>query len=222
MIHSFDIDDAKKYGMTEAVILYNLRFWIEKNKANDKHFYEGRYWTYNSVKAFEELFPYLTYRNIRSAIENLQKNNVIITGNFNVSSYDRTRWFALFDVSELTNGIAKPDKTVNTDSNTNKKQLTINEFIKLCKEKNEKPIKDFKGLWEYVKDSQLPEEYILICWHYFIDNYKDTDKKYKDWRLAFLKCVKGNWFKLWAINKEGQYFLTSTGQQTENYLNNRG
>ena len=69
MIHSFDIDDAVKYGMTEAVILHNLRFWIEKNKANGKHFHDGRYWTYNSVKAFEELFPYLTYRNIRSAIE---------------------------------------------------------------------------------------------------------------------------------------------------------
>lgn len=115
MIHSFDIEDAKKYGVTEAIILYNLRFWIEKNKANEKHFYDGRYWTYNSVKAFEELFPYLTYRNIRSAIDKLIEFKVIITGNYNQSSYDRTRWFALFDLPELTNGFAETDKTVNTD-----------------------------------------------------------------------------------------------------------
>lgn len=112
MIHSFDIDDAVKYGMTEAVILYNLRFWIEKNKANNKHYHDGRYWTYNSVKAFEELFPYLTYRNIRSAIEKLEKLNVIVTGNYNQSNYDRTRWFALFDLSELTNGFVTEGKTV--------------------------------------------------------------------------------------------------------------
>ena len=59
MIHSFDIEVAKKYGITEAILLNNINFWIEKNKANEINFYDGYYWTFNSKKAFSELFPYL-------------------------------------------------------------------------------------------------------------------------------------------------------------------
>ena len=53
MIHFFDIDIAKRYGVMSAVLLQNLQHWIEKNKANGKNFFDGHYWTYNSKKAFE-------------------------------------------------------------------------------------------------------------------------------------------------------------------------
>ena len=45
--HSFNIEVAKKLGMVEAVLLQNIQFWIEKNKASNKHFYKGKYWAYN-------------------------------------------------------------------------------------------------------------------------------------------------------------------------------
>lgn len=51
--HSFNPLLAKEVGIECAILLYNIEFWIEKNKANNKHFYEGRYWTYNSTKAFD-------------------------------------------------------------------------------------------------------------------------------------------------------------------------
>jgi len=56
--YSFKIEHAIKYGLDEAVILKNLAFWIEKNEANNKNFYEGKYWTYNSLEAFKKLFPF--------------------------------------------------------------------------------------------------------------------------------------------------------------------
>lgn len=46
MKHIFDVEIAKKYGINVAVILENMSYWIKKNEANDKHFYEGKYWTY--------------------------------------------------------------------------------------------------------------------------------------------------------------------------------
>ena len=55
MKHSFDVELAKEYGILEAILIQNIYFWIEKNKANKKHFYDGRYWTYNSKKAFSEM-----------------------------------------------------------------------------------------------------------------------------------------------------------------------
>ena len=95
MEHSFDIEIAKELGIEEAILLKNIYFWIQKNEANNKHFADGYYWTYNSVKAFNELFPYLTEKRIRSALQNLEEKGYIITGNYNKSAYDRTKWYAI-------------------------------------------------------------------------------------------------------------------------------
>lgn len=95
MTHSFDIDVAMEYGVNCAIILQNLYYWVEKNRANEKHFYDGMYWTYNSVKAFEELFPYLSSKQIRSALNKLIDDGIIVDGNYNDSAYDRTKWYAV-------------------------------------------------------------------------------------------------------------------------------
>ncbi|WP_175691832.1 hypothetical protein [Burkholderia anthina] len=58
--HSFAIADAEQHGLPAAVLLYNLRFWIGHNRANERHQRDGRTWTFNSAKAFAELFPYLS------------------------------------------------------------------------------------------------------------------------------------------------------------------
>jgi uncharacterized phage protein (TIGR02220 family) len=97
MYHSFNTELAEKYGILEAVLINNIMFWVEKNKANGEHFYDGRYWTYNSVKAFEDLFPYASGRQIRYALDHLRNEGILITGNYNKSSYDRTLWYAFSD-----------------------------------------------------------------------------------------------------------------------------
>ena len=38
--HHFDIRDANEYGINAAILLHNIRFWIAKNKANEKHLYD--------------------------------------------------------------------------------------------------------------------------------------------------------------------------------------
>ena len=95
MMHCFDIDIAQQYGVNCAVLLENLRYWIEKNRANNKNFHDGYYWTYNSVKAFAELFPYISPRQISTALNKLEESGLIITGNYNDVTYDRTMWYAI-------------------------------------------------------------------------------------------------------------------------------
>lgn len=95
MQHYFDINIAMKYGIQPAIILNNLYFWIEKNRANEKHFHDGYYWTYNNMKAFSVLFPYMTERQIDYAIKKLVDEGLVIKGNYNKSSYDRTCWYAI-------------------------------------------------------------------------------------------------------------------------------
>ncbi len=98
MQHSFGVELAKEYGILEAILIQNIYFWIDKNKANKKHFYDGRYWTYNSRKAFSEMFPYASEKQIRRALEKLEKLNILITGNYNKQWSDRTLWYSFSDV----------------------------------------------------------------------------------------------------------------------------
>ena len=95
MEHHFNVEIANKYGMLEAVILNNLYFWVKKNEANNVNLHDGHYWTYNSTKAFHELFPYASEHRIRNALKHLEEQGLIITGNYNKSSYDRTTWYAI-------------------------------------------------------------------------------------------------------------------------------
>ena len=95
MLHFFDPEIAVKYGVNEAIFIQNLRYWIQFNQANEKHFYDGRYWTFNSQKAFSELFPYWTPRQVRHIVDKLKQNGAIEVGFWNEDKTDRTQWYTL-------------------------------------------------------------------------------------------------------------------------------
>lgn len=93
--HSFYVHDAEKHGVEKAVILYNLRFWLEKNQASNKNLHDGYYWTYNSAKAFAVLFPYYTARKIERLLRQMENDGLILSGNYNKAGYDRTKWYSM-------------------------------------------------------------------------------------------------------------------------------
>lgn len=115
MEHQFCIELASAYGIEEAIIIHNLCFWIKKNVANESNFHDGRYWTYNSSKAFSVLFPYMTESKIYRVLKSLEEKGLIVKGNYNDTKYDRTTWYSLSDkcINELsalkynTDGFAK-------------------------------------------------------------------------------------------------------------------
>lgn len=98
--HFFDVDIAVDFGVNAAIILQNIKYWVDHNRANGTNFFDGRYWTFNSVKAFEELFPYMSANTIRNTLNKLQDSGLIVVGNYNKSAYDRTKWYALTEESE--------------------------------------------------------------------------------------------------------------------------
>ena len=164
MDHSFNIKAAKLYGVEEAVLLHNIYFWIKKNKANNRHFYDGYFWTYNSVEAFSELFPYWTKRQVERILNNLIKKGAIIKANYNEKAYDRTSWYAItqtvesiyangeMDFTKQGNGFhqtVEPIPDNNTDNNTINNN-TIN-FDKLLSFLNSKTGRNFKIINEATK-----------------------------------------------------------------------
>ena len=128
MQHHFDIDIAAEYGINAAIILENLHFWIVKNEANEANFHDGKCWTYNSVKAFETLFPYMSSSTISRALKKLEDEGLIITGNYNKSAYDRTKWYALTEKGKAlfksTNSISQNDKMDSSKSENGIDDLT--------------------------------------------------------------------------------------------------
>ena len=92
MDYQFNYDFAIKYGVNEAIFCNNLYFWIRKNRANKKHFYNGHYWSYNTMEALLELFEFWTKDQLRTVIKNCEKKGLIVKGNYNKTPYDRTTW----------------------------------------------------------------------------------------------------------------------------------
>ena len=124
MVHTFEVEIAVKYGINAAIILQNIAFWVKKNEANDSNYFDGRYWTYNSIKAFHELFPYLSERQIKTAIDKLTSEELIITGNYNANRRDQTLWYALTDKGESE--ISPKNRQYAEMSNANSENVNCN------------------------------------------------------------------------------------------------
>lgn len=86
---------AMEVGTNAAILLQNIHYWVEKNKANNINLHDGKYWTYNSIKAFSALFPFLTPKIVRTALKKLKTDGWILTGNYNKQGTDKTCWYTL-------------------------------------------------------------------------------------------------------------------------------
>lgn len=85
----------KEFGTNGAIVLAQLDYWIEHNRANGTGFHEGRYWTYNSIKAWKEQFLGWSENTIKRTLAGLEKDGLVLSDNFNKSAYDRTKWYTI-------------------------------------------------------------------------------------------------------------------------------
>ena len=168
--HYFDTKIAELYGVNCAILLQNIWHWVRKNEANGRHFHDGCYWTYNSTKAFSALFPYLTQRQIETALKRLRDEGIILTGNYNEMKYDRTLWYAVtekgkcilhsceMDITPEGNAFApdvKPIPDINANTKPNKKPNrkktfsppTLEEIEAYCLKRNNQV--DAKRFFDY-------------------------------------------------------------------------
>lgn len=139
MLHSFNPEVAADVGIEAAILYQNIQYWCEKNRLNEQNFFDGQYWTYNTIKAFCDMFPYMTKGVIYRNLEKLEKAGYIATGNYNKSAYDRTKWYAdirfadnekpSFQIWKMDSSLVenefpddeKPIPNINTNINTNSK-----------------------------------------------------------------------------------------------------
>lgn len=97
MHYFFDSEVAKEIGLNGAIILENIAYWVKKNEANEANFYDGHYWTYNSLKAFRNLYPFWTEKVIKYTLAKLKQDGYIMVGQYSNDKMNHTNWYTLTD-----------------------------------------------------------------------------------------------------------------------------
>jgi hypothetical protein len=105
-VFSFDCQDAAKYGVNEAIILFHLRYWVVKNATTGEHFHNGKFWLYDSATSLNKLFPFFSVDQCKRLVSSLEKQGAIISGRFNKKAWDRTKWFTLADPPPIVQNCA--------------------------------------------------------------------------------------------------------------------
>lgn len=70
-------------------------------------------------------------------------------------------------------------------------------------------------IFTWAKKTGVPEDFMALSWEAFVGRYMSKPKKYKDWRAVWRTAVQDNWLKLWYIDRDGNYALTTVGVQAK-------
>ena len=127
-LHSFNTEVAQKVGVNAAVVYENIRFWVEKNRANNKHNHDGYYWTYNSMRAFGLMFPYLSAAQVKLALNKLKDQKFIGVSNYSKAKFDKTSWYCDFDpldLAKIANGEDKNNQPITDIPKAKKKRMAL-------------------------------------------------------------------------------------------------
>lgn len=197
----FTKEDALKYGLEEATLLYNLKFWLIKNKANGKNFINGRYWTYNSCSAFAKIFPFWSEQKIGRLLRDMENKEIIISANFNKNKMDKSKWYSVVDesfmkdieesssssdcseinndCSDLNNGMFKNELSIYT---YNKPYIKTSYKKEIIKEKFVKPT--IEEIRDYSNEINAGIDAKQFYYFYESKGWMIGKNKMKSWKAA--------------------------------------
>ncbi|HHU6748271.1 TPA: DnaD domain protein [Staphylococcus aureus] len=203
---------AELIGLNEAIVLQQIHYWLN----NSKHEYENKKWIYNSYKNWEAQFPFWSNVTIRRTISSLEKQNLLLTGNFNKVGFDKTKWYTIDYLvlegvskrvaqneqtmcSKRANGTAQNEQTNTIDyTETNKHRETDDvsksfKYISTNLEIIQNPLKAEQLEHEIKSFKQDQFEIVKVATDYCKENNKG---------LNYLLTVLKNWNKEGVSDKE--------------------
>ena len=90
------------------------------------------------------------------------------------------------------------------------RKITLAQFMKNCDEKGEMYISNGDPIFIWADEAKVPQHFMDISWAAFIK--KTASKKQLDWRQTYRNYVQLDYLKVWSINKDGEYYLTTFGK----------
>lgn len=71
------------------------------------------------------------------------------------------------------------------------------------------------AVFETAAKAGIPKDFVAVAWGWMVATYgvggDRQDKRYADWRKVFRNAVEGNWADAWAVNRQGEFYLTTKG-----------
>ena len=206
-MHHFDVEDAMKYGVEKAVVLSNIRFWLNNNKNKDLSTVkrDGYYWMYNTAKDMSNVLPYFTQSKVQRLLKQLEDDGVLIVGNYNKVKYDRTKWYTLSEFTcdencstqtpELNIGNEKIEQPIQDSKTNTKTNNKIDTSINI-------PFSDFWDKYDYCKGkkSDVESKWIALSDEdrtltmESLDTYllSTPDKTYRKYPMSYLNTEAWN------------------------------
>lgn len=101
---------AVKVGLNEAIVLQQFHYWLEKST----NVHDGFKWIYNTYAQWQEQFPFWSERTLRRTITKLEKDSILIAGNYNKLKIDNTKWYRI-DYVKFDSLVSPPGQNGQTE-----------------------------------------------------------------------------------------------------------
>ncbi|HED8493894.1 TPA: DnaD domain protein, partial [Staphylococcus aureus] len=196
---------AELIGLNEAIVLQQIHYWLN----NSKHKYDGKTWIFNSYPEWQKQFPFWSLITIKRTIYSLEKQNLLLIGNYNKAKFDKTKWYTInyqtiegmirpsyqndtTSVSKRDDGVYQNDTTNTIDyTETNKHRETDDvsksfKYISANLEIIQNPLKAEQLEHEIKSFKQDQFEIVKVATDYCKENNKG---------LNYLLTVLKNWNK---------------------------
>ena len=95
---------AVAVGLNEAIVLQQVNYWLNKSTK----VFEGKKWTYNSYEDWQKQLPFWSISTLKRIFTGLEKDGLLISGNFNKAKFDKTKWYTI-DSVKLTSRVCQID-----------------------------------------------------------------------------------------------------------------
>ena len=83
---------------TAATVLQQVHYWVENNKKNQKYkaYVDGYWWSYRSIREWQELdFPYWSYNKVRGIFKLLRDEGLLIALTLAENKSDQRKWYRI-------------------------------------------------------------------------------------------------------------------------------
>ncbi|HDG6049205.1 DnaD domain protein [Staphylococcus aureus] len=203
---------AELIGLNEAIVLQQIHYWLN----NSKHKYDGKTWIFNSYPEWQKQFPFWSLITIKRTIYSLEKQNLLLIGNYNKAKFDKTKWYTInyqtiegmirpsyqndtTSVSKRDDGVYQNDTTNTIDYTEPNKHRETDDVSKSFKyistnlEIIQNPLKAEQLEHEIKSFKQDQFEIVKVATDYCKENNKG---------LNYLLTVLKNWNKEGVSDKE--------------------
>ena len=203
---------AKEIGLNEAIVLQQIHYWLNKRA----HLKDGKYWTYGSMVTWQrDQFFFWSVNTVKRTFASLEKQNLLIVGNYNRAGFDKTKWYSVNyeTLEQVSQRLTQNESTIDpmwvvgeTQSETDN-TLDLPETSSDTKKPSptESVDSDFDKLWALYPRKE-GKKAALKKYKEVIKKGTATNKQIQDGIIAYKRHLKASRTEGKYIKQGGTYF----------------